>query len=99
MKRRWKVHSDGTTLSQVNFVRSLWNKCYEYIGIVQNDKTMEGETREKVIKGNKKKIKVFVTKLNEENIIKSINTWAIPVLRYSTPFLIWTKAEVQNLDR
>ena len=33
------------------------------------------------------------------NIIKGINTWAIPVLRYSAAFLNWTKAELQLMDR
>ena len=39
------------------------------------------------------------TKLNGGNIIKAINTWAIPVLRYSAPFLKWRKTELQELDR
>ena len=38
------------------------------------------------------------TKLNGRNIIKGINTWAIPVLRYSAPFLCWTKTELQSID-
>ena len=39
------------------------------------------------------------TKLNGGNIIKAINTWAIPVLRYSAPVLKWRKTELQELDR
>ena len=39
------------------------------------------------------------TKLNGGNIIKAINTWAIPVLRYSAPFLKWRNTELQELDR
>ena len=37
-------------------------------------------------------------KLNGRNIVKSINTWAIPVLRYSAPLLSWTKTELQSID-
>ena len=37
-------------------------------------------------------------RLNGRNIVKGINTWAIPVLRYSTPFLSWTKTELQSID-
>ena len=33
------------------------------------------------------------------NLIEGINTWAIPLLRYSAAFLDWTKAELEQLDR
>ena len=37
--------------------------------------------------------------MNGGNVIKGINTWAIPVLRYSAAFLNWTKAELQEMDQ
>ena len=40
-----------------------------------------------------------MTKLNENNIIKAINTWVVPVVRYSAPFLDWIKQEIQELDK
>ena len=43
--------------------------------------------------------KILEAKLNGGNIIKGINTWAIPVLRYSAAFLNWTKTELQLMDR
>ena len=43
--------------------------------------------------------KILETKLNVGNVIKGINTWAIPALRYSAAFLNWTKAELQEMDR
>ena len=42
--------------------------------------------------------KIVKTKLNGRNIVKGINTWAIPVLRYSAPFFSWTKTELQSID-
>ena len=39
------------------------------------------------------------TKLNGNNVIKAINTWAVSVVRYSAPFLDWRKEEIQELDR
>ena len=42
--------------------------------------------------------KIVKTKLNGRNIVKGINTWAIPVLGYLAPFLSWTKTELQSID-
>ena len=43
--------------------------------------------------------KVLETKLNDGNIIKGINTWAIPLLRYSTASINWNCAELIQLDQ
>ena len=39
------------------------------------------------------------TKLKGGNIIKAINTWEIPILRYSVPFLKYRNTELQGLDK
>ncbi len=38
--------------------------------------------------------KLFATKLCVSNFIKGINTWVVPLVRYSGPFLKWTKKEL-----
>ena len=43
--------------------------------------------------------KILETKLNGNNIIKGINTWAIALLRYSAAFLERTRLEKEKLDR
>ena len=43
--------------------------------------------------------KLLETKLNSRNLIKGINTWAVPLLRYSGPFLKWTRDELKQMDR
>ena len=43
--------------------------------------------------------KILETKLNGGNIIKGINSWDIPVLRYSAAFLNWTKTELHLMDQ
>ena len=56
--------------------------------------------KEKVGKEYKRRVrKILETKLNGGNIIKAINTWAIPMLRYSASFLDWTISELQEMDR
>ena len=43
--------------------------------------------------------KILETKLNDGNIIKGINTWAVSLLRYSAAFIDWNCAELPQLDR
>ena len=33
------------------------------------------------------------------NLIKGINTWAVPLVRYSGPFLEWTRDELKQMDQ
>ena len=43
--------------------------------------------------------KLLETKLNSRNLIKGINTWAVPLVRYSGPFLKWTRDELKQMDQ
>lgn len=36
--------------------------------------------------------------LNARNLITAVNTWAVPVLRYSDGLVEWTKEELQTLN-
>ena len=33
------------------------------------------------------------------NLIKEINTWAVPLVRYSGPFLKWTRDELKQMNQ
>ena len=43
--------------------------------------------------------KLFETKLNSRNLIKRINTWAVPLVWYLGPFLKWKREELQEWPR
>ena len=43
--------------------------------------------------------KLLKTKLSCRNLIKGINTWAVPLVRYSGPFLKWTREELKQMDQ
>ena len=43
--------------------------------------------------------KLLETKLSGRNLIKGINTWAVPLVRYSGPFLKWTRDELKQMDQ
>ena len=48
---------------------------------------------------NKRVRKILKLKLNGGNIIKAINSWAVPVVRYTAGIIDWTQAELDDLDR
>ena len=43
--------------------------------------------------------KLLETKLNSRNLIKGINTWAVPLVRYFGPFFKWTRDELKQMDQ
>ena len=43
--------------------------------------------------------KVSKSKLNGENLVHGVNTWAVSPLRYSAAFACWRKSELQAIDR
>ena len=43
--------------------------------------------------------KLLETKLCCRNLIKGISTWAVPFVRYSGPFLKWTREELKQMDQ
>ena len=43
--------------------------------------------------------KLLETKLSSRNLIKGINTWVVPLVRYSEPFLKCTRDELKQMDQ
>ena len=43
--------------------------------------------------------KLLETKLCSRNLIKGINTWVVPLVRYSGPFLKCTRNELKQMDQ
>ena len=101
MKRGKVVKSEGINLPDYKTIQGLKDgDSYMYLGILEADRIKHEEMKETVNKEYKKRVrKILETKLNEGNLVKAINTWAIPLLRYSAAFLDWRKSELQDLDR
>ena len=101
LKRGKVIKSEGIKFSDNRKMRSLdENEEYKYLGILQADQIKQKEMKERVGNEYKRRVrKLLETKLNGQNVINAINTWAISLLRYSAAFLGWTKEEVQHLDR
>ena len=76
------------------------NETYKYSGILEAAIIKRVEMKDKIqkeyLRGTRK---LFETKLTSRNLIKGINTWAVPLVRYCRPFLKWTRDELKQMDQ
>ena len=81
-------------------IRTLGEKeTYKYLGISEAE-TNKQEMKEKI----KKKYfrwtrKLLETKLYGRNLMKGINTSTVPLVRYSGPFLKWTREDPKQIEQ
>ena len=93
MKNGKRHITDGMELPNQDKIRKLEEKgSYKYSGILEADTIKQVEMKEKIKKKYLRKNRKFLeTKLSSRNLIKGIDTWAILLVRYSGPFLKWTR--------
>ena len=94
-----KLHmTDGNELPNHDRNRTLKeNETYKYMGIFEADikqVQMKDMIRKEYLWRTRK---ILETKLSSRNLIKGINTWAVPPVRYSGPFLKWTRDELKQI--
>ena len=72
---------------------------YKYFGILEADAIRQVQMKEKIKKEYLRRTrKLLETKLSSRNLIKGINTCAVSIVRYSGPFLKWTRDELKQKD-
>ena len=97
---KWHM-TNGMELLNQDKIRPLGeNETYKYLGILENDTMKQVEMKEKIQKEYLRRTrKLLETKLCSRNLIKGINTWTVPLVRYSGPFLKWTRDELKQMDQ
>ena len=83
MKSVKRQLTDGMELPYKDKIKTLAeNETYKYLGILEADTIKQAEMKEKIQKEYLRRTrKLLETKLNNRNLIKGINTWAIPLVR------------------
>ena len=101
MKSGKRHLTDGMELPNQDKIRTLAeNKTYKYLGILEADTIKQEEMKNKIQKEYLRRTwKLLETKLSSRNLIKGINTWAVFLVRYSGPFLKWTRDELKQMDQ
>ena len=85
VKRGKVISTEGIRLPDGNTVRSLQpNETYKYLGILQAEDIKHKEVKQSVRGEYIRRVrKVLKSKLNAGNTVQAMNTWAIPVVRYT----------------
>ena len=101
MKSSKRHLPDGMDLPNQDKIRThTENETYKYLGILEAGTIKKGEMKDKIQKEYLRRTrKLLETKLSSRNLIKGINTWAVPLIRYSGPFLKWTRDELKQMDQ
>ena len=86
MKSDKRNLTDGLELPNQDKIRTLEeNETYKFL---EADTIKQVQMKDKIqkeyLRGTRK---LFETKVSRRNLIKGINTWAVPLVRYSGPFL------------
>ena len=101
MKTGKRHMTDGMELPNHDRIRTLEEKeTYKYLGILEADTIKQVQMKDMILKEYLRRTrKLLETKLSSRNLIKGINNWAVPLVRYSGPFLKWTWEELKQMDQ
>ena len=93
MKNGKQHMTNGMELPNRDKIRTLGEEeTYKDLGILEADTIKQVEMKDKIRKEYLRRTrKLLETKLSSRNLIKGINTWVLPLIRYSGPFLKWTR--------
>ena len=68
--------------------------------IIECEEIKHQEKKENIKNEYIKRLKAILkSKLNSGNTMKAINSWAVPVIRYSAGIVDWKNSELRNMDR
>ena len=101
MKSGRRHMTDGMELPNHDEIRTLGeNETYKYLGMLEDDTIKQVEMKDKIRKEYLRRTrKLLETKLSSRILIKGINAWAVSLVRYSRPFLKWTRDELKQMDQ
>ena len=101
MKSGKRHITDGMEVPNRDRIRTLEeNETYKYLGILEADTIKQVQMKDMIRKRYLRTTrKLLETKLYSRNLIKGIDTWAVSLVRYSGPFLKWTREEFKQMDQ
>ena len=101
MKSGKRHMTDWMELPNHDKIRTLEEiKSYKYLGILEADTIKQVRMKDTIQKEYLRRTwKLLETKFSSRNLIQGINTWAVPLVRYSGPFLKWTRDEHKQMNQ
>ena len=94
------TRTEGIQLPDGNNIKDMDGTGYKYLRIIEGEEIIHQGMKEKIKKEYIKRLKAILkSELNSGNIVKAINSWAVPVIRYSAGIVDWKNSELFNMDR
>ena len=76
------------------------NETYKYLGILEADTIKQVKMKDKIRKEyHRRTRKLLESKLSSRNLIKRIKTGTVPLVKYSGPFLKWTRDQLKQMNQ
>lgn len=76
------------------------DELYKYLGVMQSKQVAHSEMKKRLQTEFKSRLhKLMKSKLNGKNLVKAVNTYAIPAITYSFGIIKWTQTDLRNLQR
>ena len=92
------TRTKGIQLPDGNNIKDINKIGYKYLWIIEGEKIKHQDM--KIKKEYIKRLRAMLkSKLNSENTVKAINTWAVPVISYSTGIVDWKNSKPCNMNR
>ena len=66
---------------------------------MEADTIKQVQTKDKIQMNISGELENYLRQNSSRNFIKGINTCAVPLVRYSGPFLKWTRDELKEMDQ
>lgn len=95
------IYQHQYTLETGEYIKPLDdNETYKYLGYQQARQIQQKDIKTKLKQEFKHRLNSLLkTQLNSRNTVKSINTYAIPILTYSFGIITWSKSDLKALQR
>ena len=91
--------SEGIEINPEEAIKDIDESGYKYLGILEYDNILHGKMKEKIRSEYSRRVRLVLrSQLTSLNSIIAINTWAVPVVRYTAGVINWTKAEIKRMD-
>lgn len=100
IKRGQVTSSEGIEMPDGGLIAEIEETGYKYLGVLEHDTILHTQMKDKVKSEYLKRVRlVLKSSLSGGNVMRAINSWAVPVIRYTAGILKWTQKERQDIDR
>ena len=94
-----QVACEGIELPGGEVMREVEESGYKYLGVLEGACIKTKEMKELVRKEYLKRVKLVANSwLYGGNMVQSVNTWAVSVVRYTAGILEWNDSELKAMD-